>query len=224
MSTISEALQNCKPSPQFSASLFKELVIKTWSIQAEKCANRSSINTKAAKSLIKVAEQFDLQVGADEKDLVNRLTNLETLECLQLNKLIEPNVENIPEEIVLLEEEKTIWYFEIITRTEQQRYSQEKNWTVLRSVLDNSLLKSRYKQLATKTESAGKLFLTSHALYYLNQNKVSKTKFVDIHSVTPIKKGIRIQASTSGATPETYITGDGRFTYAMLQYARALVS
>ena len=37
-----------------------------------------------------------------------------------------------------------------------------------------------------------------------------------------MKNGIRIQAITSGATPETFITGDGRFTYALLQYAQGL--
>ena len=222
LSEAIEAIENCKPSTPFSDSLFKELLIKVWSNHADQCVKSASLNSAAANNLINLAGHFDLHGSDEGKDLLNRLANIETLERLQLNKPIQTNVVSIPEQIVLSDEEKMIWRFEDIARAEQQRYSQEKTWTVLRSVLDNTLLKSRYKQLATKTDEAGELFLTNHALYYLKNNKVLQTKFINIHSVTPIKQGIRIQATTRGATPETYITGDGRFAYAMLQYARGL--
>ena len=125
-------------------------------------------------------------------------------------------------ELLLSDGEIVVWGFKDIARTEQQRYSQEKTWTVLRSILNNTLLKSRYKQLETRTESAGELFITNLALYYLNNNQITVTKFSDIHSITPMKNGIRVLANKHGATPETYITGDGRFIYTLLQYAQRL--
>ena len=37
-----------------------------------------------------------------------------------------------------------------------------------------------------------------------------------------MKNGVRIQANLKNAMPDTYVTGDGRFTYALLQYAQGL--
>jgi len=88
--------------------------------------------------------------------------------------------------------------------------------------MNNMILKSRYKRLPSHTENEGVLVVSNEALYYSNKNNTRQTKFSNIHSITPMKNGVRVQALTSGATPDTYITGDGRFTYTLLQYAQGL--
>ena len=89
-------------------------------------------------------------------------------------------------------------------------------------LMNNIMMKKRYKELAVKIEESGTLLVTNQGLYYKNNKTILQTKFSDIHSITPMKNGVRIQANLSGAMPDTYVTGDGCFTYALLQYSQGL--
>jgi hypothetical protein len=169
-----------------------------------------------------LAEKFNLNKEDVDEHLLTRLYNVEYLDRLQKKLPLEKTFQQVPDELELEQQESIIWAFEDIAKTEPLRYSQEKQWTVFSSVLNNILMKKRYKQLAENIEEAGTLYVTDLGLYYKNQKTLSRTKFSDIHSITPMKNGVRIQASQSGAMPDTYITGDGRFTYTLLQYAQGL--
>lgn len=219
---VTSEIQACQPTSNFSAKIFKKLFIKAWSTQASDCVKSSSLQVTAAKKLLSLAEAFDLKDEELEPFLMQRVQNIEYLDRLQKNQVIEKQFENIPESIQLSDSETIIWRFAEADRSEPIRDSQEKQWTVLRSVMNNMILRSRYKQLPSKTENAGVLVVTNKALYYSNNNKLTKTKLSDIHSITPMKNGVRVQATTNGATPDTYVTGDGRFTYSLLQYAQGL--
>ena len=152
--------------------------------------------------------------------LLLRLLNIEHLEALQNKQTIRNPFEINTESLELNKDENVIWQFEDTDKSEPQQYSQEKTWTIFNSLLDNLFRKSRYKPLDVKVEESGKLFVTNQGLHYLYGDSVKKTKYLDMHSVTPMKYGIRVQAIQSNTTPDTYITGDGRFTYALLQYAQ----
>lgn len=221
-SEIAETIQVCKPSEKYSNQLFEELIFKVWTEEANKCVKRSSIEVNVANNLLTFAENCNIKNKKVEQYLLKRLENIKYLDRLQKNQAIGKDFSIDPAKLALSESEKIIWQFEDISKIEQERYSQEKPWVLLRAVLNNAMLRSRYKELATRTEDAGELIITNLALYYLNNNKTKETKFSDIYSVTPMKYGVRIQANTSGATPDTYTTGDGRFTYALLQYSRNL--
>ena len=215
-------IQSCKPSAQFSESQFKELVSKAWLKQAEPIVKSSSLNLAAANVLLLIADGFDFNNQDVDDYLLVRLSNAKHLDRLQNNQSIDKCFEDIPEGIELGEHETIVWEFQNIQKTEQQRYSQEKQWTVFRSVLSNIMMKKRYKELAVKIEESGTLLVTNQGLHYKNDETILQTKFSDIHSITPMKNGVRIQANLKNAMPDTYVTGDGRFTYALLQYAQEL--
>lgn len=213
-------IQSCKPSTRFSETHFKELVSKAWLKQAESIVKSSSLNLAAANVLLQIADGIDFNNQDVDDYLLVRLSNAEYLDRLQNNQPIDKSFDDIPDGIKLGEREKIVWAFQNIRKTEQQRFSQEKQWTVFSSVLSNIMMKKRYKELAVKVEESGTLLVTSQGLHYKNNETVLKTNFSDIHSITPMKDGVRIQANLKNAMPDTYVTGDGPFTYALLQYAQ----
>ena len=216
------AIASCKTSVHFSEAHFNELVSKAWLAQAEQVVKHADLNSRVTKTLLRIAKQYHIKTVDADDYLMERLSNVEYLERIQNNQTIDKDFGNLAEVIALMQNEKLVWVFENTTRSEPQRHSQGKQWTVFSSVLNNILMRKRYKELAMKVDESGILFVTDHGLYYKNAEIQVQTKFSDIHSLTPMKNGMRIQAKTAGAMPDTYITGDGRFTYALLQYAQSL--
>ena len=216
-----ETLRACKLSENFSEVHFKELFVKIWQEQAKLTVKDSSPHLLNAKKLVQLADGFDLSDKDVEEYLYTRLYNVGYLELLQKKQSLNISLE-VPVGIELDGNEAIVWKFERTTKHEQQRFSQEKQWTVFNSVLNTSLLKKRYKELAVTSEESGILLVTNQGLHYQHNSTVIRTRFSEIYSITPMKNGVRIQASTSGAMPDTYVTGDGRFTYALLQYAQGL--
>ena len=217
-----EAIQSCKPTEKFSQPHFKKLVVKIWQQQAKLIVKSASFNLDVTKALLHIANGLEINNEDVDDYLLTRLENLECLNRIQNMQAIEKSFEHVPEGVELEQHEAIVWEFKNTAKQEQQRYSQDKQWTVLSSVLNNILTKKRYKDLAVKIEESGTLFITNQSLYYKNNNDVTQTKYREIYSITPIKNGVKIQARTKGAMPDTYVTGDGRFTYALLQYAQGL--
>ncbi|MFK7815281.1 MAG: hypothetical protein AB8B92_03015 [Gammaproteobacteria bacterium] len=216
------AIQACKPSANFSEVQFNELVVKAWLEQAKLVVKDPALNSNATKNLLRIADKFNINSEDVDDYLIVRLSNVEHLERIQNKQTIEKEFDLAAGDIVLMQNEKIIWEFKSTTRLEQQRHAQGKQWTVFSSVLNNILMRKRYKELAIKVDESGTLLVTNHSLYYKSNDVKVQTKFTDIHSVTPMRDGVRVQARTTGAMPDTYITGDGRFTYALLQYAQRL--
>ncbi len=214
------AIQSCKSSADFSEVHFKELVFKAWLKQAKLVIKDSSLNVNATNHLLRIADAFNFSNEDIDDNLLVRLSNVEYLDRIQNNQSIEKDFGHIASDITLMQNEAIVWAFEDARKSEPLRYSQGKQWTILSSVLNNILMRKRYKALAVKVEESGTLFVTNHCLHYKNNEINSQTMYSDILSVTPMKNGVRVQAKTAGAMPDTYITGDGRFTYAVLQYAQ----
>ncbi len=217
-------IQSCKPTDRFSPSHFKELVVIAWQKQAELVVKQRAVNIPGAKVLLHLAEELGIANKDVEDNVLVRLSNLENLDRLQNNQTLENNSADSHGDIEFEQHESIVWVFEDTTKSEQQRYSHDKQWTVFNSVMSSVLIKKRYKELAVKVEESGTLIVTNQCLYYKNKNDITQTKYSEIHTITPMKNGVRIQANTSGSMPDTYVTGDGRFTYTLLQYAQGLIA
>jgi hypothetical protein len=215
-----EDILSCRPSPRFSEHHFKKICVQAWQDEAKRVASNTSLDISSAKNLLKIAEALKITGKDTEPYLFSRLTHVEYLAALQNNQPVKMKIEKVPDLMELESNEYVIWEFKDTEKTEQEKFSQQKEWTILSSVLDNLLMRSRYKELDQKIEEAGNLFVTNQSLYYQVKDSVTQTKFTDIHSITPLKNGVRVQPHLRDAMPETYITGDGRFTYALLQYAQ----
>ncbi len=218
------AIESCKTSANFSEVQFKELVSKAWIEQAERVVKNSNLDSNVTRSLLLIADKYNIESEEMDEYLMVRLSNVEHLERIQNNQTIVNDFGKVADDIALMKNENIVWVFENTTRSEPQRHSQGKQWTVFSSVLNNILMRKRYKELAMKVDESGILLVTDHSLYYKSKEVQLQTKFSDIHSLTPMKNGMRVQAKTTGAMPDTYITGDGRFTYALLQYAQKLLA
>jgi len=213
-------IQSCKPREKFSASQFKELVIEAWQKQAKQIVKKPTLDVASAKVLVNIANEFEIGNENVEDYLLVRLSNIEHLDHFQRNQTIEERFVEVPSGVELAQNESIVWEFNDTSKAEQQRYSQEKEWTVFSTVMNNALFKKRYKDLAVSTEEAGTLLVTNHGIFYKNKQEVSHTKFSEIYSITPMKTGVRVQANNRDSVPETYVTGDGRFTYTLLQHVQ----
>lgn len=222
VSDLLESIQSCKPNEQFLLSQFKELLVHQWQKQAKLVVKKSTLDVASAKILTSIADRFEIKNEDVDEFLLVRLSNIEHLDRLQKKQIIEKTFDHLPEGIELQQNEIIVWEFKDTSRAEQQRFSQEKEWTVFSSVMNNAFFKKRYKELAVKTEEAGTLLITNQGLFYKNKQSVSHTKFSEIYSTTPMKNGVRIQSTQRDAVPDTYVTGDGRFTYTLLLYAQGL--
>ena len=213
-------IQSCKPRENFSEIQFKELVVEAWQKQAKQIVKDPTLDVVSAKVLVNIASEFEIGNDDVEDYLLVRLSNIEHLDHFQRNQAIEEISVEVPSGVELAQNESIVWEFNDTSKAEQQRYSQEKEWTVFRTVMNNALFKKRYKDLAISTEEAGTLVVTNQGLFYKNKQDVSHTKYSEIYSITPMKNGVRVQATNRDSMPETYVTGDGRFTYTLLQHVQ----
>ena len=133
--------------------------------------------------------------------------------------LLAANSPKLRDKVEMADDEVLIWVIEEVLKVETQRDTTDQQWTVFRSIINNLFNKSRYKQFDEKVEETGQLAITNRGFHYVTKNGSTKIEFEDIYSTTPLKDGVRIQTTQRDTTPNTYITGDGRFTYTLLRYA-----
>jgi len=215
-----DSLQRCKPISKFSASLFTSLIKRAWQDKSLEVLKSKSLSAEHANYLLSVASELEVEDDDVEPHLFYRLSNLEHLICINENKSLSTNSSTLNSELDLLDKECLIWVFEDTLKVEQQRYSDDKEWTVMQSIMNSLFSKSRYKELAVKVEAAGKLAITNRHILYITKAETIKVGFTEVYSITPMKDGVRIQTTQGNTTPNTYLTGDGRFTYALLRFAQ----
>jgi len=217
-----DSLYSCKLSSIFSLSLFESLIKRAWQDQSKEVLKSMPLHAAHANYLLAIVSELEIEDEDVEPYLFSKLANLEHLICINQNKAISINSSALNDEINLIDDESLLWIFEDTLRVEQQRYSEEKQWTVFQSIINNLFSKSRYKVLAVKTEAAGNFAITNRHYYYITKEKTIRIRITDIYSITPMSDGVRIQTTQRDTTPNTYLTGDGRFTYALLRYAQNL--
>ncbi len=211
-------VNECKPASAFSQNLFTSLVKREWQDQAKKIIQSKSLNASHARNLLSTATVLEIQDKDVEPHLFTRLANVEYLERLDQNQTISANFPELYKEIDMANDESLMWVFEETLKVEAKR-QRDQQWTIFHSILNNLFNRSRYKQLDVEVEAMGQLVVTDRSLYYVTKRNTTKINFADIYSTTPLKDGVRIQTTQRDATPDTYITGDGRFTYSLLSYA-----
>lgn len=215
-----DALKGCRPSSSFSSSLFESLVKHIWQEQANQIIKSKSLNAEHAKFLLYVAPALQIEDKDVEQYLFTRLANIEHLVSINQKQHISKPFTEMHQVIDMVKDESLIWVFEETLMLEQQRSSETKQWTVFQSIVNNLFKKSRYKKLDVNVEAVGKLAITSQNIFFITRKETKKLNYADIYDITPMQDGVRIQTIQKDTTPNTYITGDGRFTFTLLRYAQ----
>lgn len=217
---LAGALHDCRPASPFSPHQFKNLIVRTWQEQATQVIKNTSPNDRHANCLLAVASVLAIEDKDVEPYLFQRLANIQHLTRINQGQPALKVFKTVNNEIELESDESVIWVFEDVFKEERQHPAEDKQWNVFRSILNGLFNKSRYKESEVKTEATGALTITNRNLYYATEKETVKICLTDIYAITPMKEGVRIQTTQRNATPDTYITGDGRFTYALLGYAQ----
>ena len=215
------ALQGCRPANSFSLHQFESLITHTWQEQAIRVAKGKSLDDRQANYLLDVA----LALGIEDKDvephLFQRLGNIQHLVRINQGQPAAKVFTHLDDRIDLADEESVAWIFEDVLKMERRRHAEDNKWSILQPILNNLFNRSRYKEATAKVEATGVLTITNRNLYYTTEEKITRICIADLYAITPMKDGIRIQTRQRNAVPDTYITGDGRFTYALLRYVQA---
>ena len=214
------ALKSCRPATSFSLSQFESLITRTWQEQAVSVAKSKSLDDRKANYLLEVVPALGIKDKDIEPYLLQRLANIQHLVRINQGQPVERVFAHLDDRINLEDEEIVVWVFEEVLKMERQHPIEDNKWGVWRPILNNLFNKSRYKEATVKIEATGMLIITSRNLYFVAEKGVAKICLEDIYAATPMKDGIRIQTRQRNAVPDTYVTGDGRFTYALLHYAQ----
>ena len=219
-SKLVDTVRECRPPSSFSLRLFESLIVREWQDRALQVVKSKTPNGEQANYLLQIAQTFNIEDRDVEPHLFTRLSNVEHIERIQQEPSISGLYSGSQAEVELENDEFLIWMIDEVLEVEQQRNSTNANWTIWQSIIVSLFKKSRYNELETKVEATGKLVITNKNLCYVTNKDTSKIAYAEIYSVTPMKDGIRIQTSRRDSTPNTYITGDGRFIYTLLNYAQ----
>ncbi len=221
---VIEALYACRPKEIFSPYYYTKLLIHIWEEEAINITKSFNSSEHQASCLLQIAEKLGIEQKDVETSLFGRLEHIKYIQEIQNNNLISKTFDEKFDELEFDEDEKITWVFNNAGLEEERRYSQEKSYSIFKTVLDSTLLRSRYKTLSTYREDAGRLIVTNKNLYYLKNNKQDQIEIQNIYSVTPMRDGIKIQSKSRNSMPKTFITGDGRFTYCLLGYVQENLS
>ena len=217
---FAEALLDCRPSASFSLRTFESLVKRAWQEHAKQTVKSKLLYADRANYLLNIARTLSIEDQDVEPYLFTRLANIEHLARLNQKQSAIKNFSSVEDKMLLLHGESLIWVFEQAKKVVQNRYSEQKPWSIYQSILNNLFKRSRYKELAVTTEAIGQLAITNQRILYITPKETLHVDFAEIYSVIPMQDGVRIQTTHRDTVPNTYITGDGRFTYALLRYAQ----
>ena len=217
---IKEAVEACRPSSVFSPNLFETLIRRAWQEQATRLVQSKSLNSEYANNLLGTAKALELEDRDVTPYLFLRLSNIEHLVGIQQGRAPSKSFPAARDEIDMESTESLIWMFEGVRKVGQKRYVEHSKWTLLQSILNNLFRRSRYREQEVEVQAQGKLVITDRNVYYVSEQGSTKLDLADIYAVTPLADGVRIQPVYRDSRSSTYITGDGRFTYALLRYVQ----
>ena len=170
--------------------------------------------------MLNLALELEIEDKDVEQYLFTRLSNIEHLVNINQMQPISRSFTGIHQLMDMVNDESLIWVFEETLMLKRQNSNENKKWTEFQSIVNILFKKSRYKQLEVIVEAVGKLAITSQNIYFITKKETIKVNYADIYDITPMQDGVRIQTTQRDSTPNTYITGDGRFIYTLLRYAQ----
>ena len=217
---VRQSVEACLPSREFSPGLLATLIRRAWQEQATHLVCSKSLNPEYADNLLGIARVLGLDDRTVAPDLFLRLSNIEHLACLQRGRRPSKVFPAVQDEFGMEVAESLLWVFEGVEKAGQKMPDKPGKWALLQIILSNQFRRSRYREKELEVRARGKLAVTDQGIHYASEGETERLGFAEIYAITPLADGVRIQPAFRDSRSSTYITGDGRFTYALLQYAQ----
>ena len=217
---VRQSVEACLPSRGFSPGLLVTLVRRAWKEQATRLVRSKSLNPEYANNLLSIACALGVDDRTVAPDLFLKLSNIEYLACLQQGQRPLKAFSTGLDEFGMDAAESLLWVFEGVDKAGQKLPDKPGKWALMQTILNNQFKRSRYRERELEVRAQGKLAITNQGIHYASEAETEKLGFTEIYAITPLADGVRIQPVYRDSRSSTYITGDGRFTYALLQYAQ----
>jgi hypothetical protein len=203
----------------------KSLLIRGWEQAAEEFLENGLLNALAEKTLVDFKEHFSLsQNELDRNGAQTKITKSAVLRDI-LNGVIPQRMQiNINLPINFQKSEKIVWVFP------ESKYLEDKN---RRQYVGSSrgvsirVMKGVYYRVGAfrgrvveHTErvyiDTGWMVVTDKNIYFAGQRKSIRLPFSKIVSFEPFNDGIGIMRDAATAKLQSFVTGDGWFTYNLI--------
>ncbi len=218
-------------SHHLSDAVAKPVLVEAWENEVERAFEDGVLSESREADLVSVAEYFALtQNDVNQKGNHSRFVKGAVLRELLEGKIperVNPDSE-LPFNFQI--SEKPIWvfqrvhYYEHKTRMEYVGDSTTSGVRAAKGVyLPTSAFKGRpLDRQETVDCGTGLLAVTNKHIYFSGSQKSFRVTFNEIVTFKPFPDGIGILRDDVTAKPQTFLTGDGWFTYNLVQNAAIL--
>ena len=220
--SLQSRLGEIASSSYVPAVRIREALIEGWTLAVDRALDDHVLSNEEEDQLVSFIRRFDLsQKEIDIEGAYTRLVKARVIRDV-LNGEIKPmtySPGSLP--FHFQKSETLVWLFQNVNYHEQKVKrervggSQGVSFRVARGVyLRTGGFKSRsVERVVTEHVDTGLLGVTDKHLYFSGDQKKFRVPYAKIVTFDPYSDGIGIQRDAASAKPQTFVTGDGWFTY-----------
>lgn len=220
--SLQSRLGEIASSSYVPAVRIREALIEGWTLAVDRALDDHVLSNEEEDQLVSFIRRFDLsQKEIDTEGAYTRLVKARVIRDV-LNGEIKPmtySPGSLP--FHFQKSETLVWLFQNVNYHEQKVKrervggSQGVSFRVARGVyLRTGGFKSRsVERVVTEHVDTGLLGVTDKHLYFSGDQKKFRVPYAKIVTFDPYSDGIGIQRDAASAKPQTFVTGDGWFTY-----------
>lgn len=228
---LDSKLRELRKSHYISDALAKPLLVEAWEVAVDRAFEDGVLSESEESGLVSVANHFVLtQSDLDEKGNYSRVVKGGVLRDLMEGKIPERVTVDSQLPFNFQKSEKLIWVFQGVDYYEQKKRREYVGGStgvsarVAKGVyFRTSAFKGRpVDRVETVHAGTGLLAVTNKHIYFSGGQKKFRVRLDKIVAFEPFSDGIGIQRDAATAKLQTFVTGDGWFTYNLVQNAANL--
>ena len=203
----------------------EDLLVHGWAAAVGAALEDGVLTDAEEDALSRYLDRFDVFRRGGQGHEAMRLKLVKASAIRELTEGIVPKRQNIRGQLPfnLMKSEELVWvfdgvaYLEDVTRREMRGSSQGLTVRIARGIYYRpSAFRSRVVEWEeTVRADTGLMGLTTKHIYFVGDSKRFRVRYDRIVAFEPYSDGIGIMREAQSAKPQTFITGDGWFTYNM---------
>ena len=203
----------------------EDLLVRGWNAAVGAALEDGVLTDAEEDALSRYLDRFDVFRRGGQDHEAMRLKLVKAASIRELTEGIVPKRQTIQGQLPfnLMKSEELVWvfggvaYLEDVTRREMRGSSQGLTIRIARGIYYRpSAFRSRVVEWEeTVRADTGLMGLTTKHIYFAGDSKRFRVRYDRIVAFEPYSDGIGIMREAQSAKPQTFITGDGWFTYNM---------